>query len=185
MTRRAPSTLPSVYDHLDERERAAVLAALLHDRPELQADVERLATALLGKVRVESVAVEVRSAFVELGLADLAVRAGRQPGGGYVHETDAAYELVEGAVRPFVDDMRRRARLGMHEAAAKLALGVLTGLYRCRGPRDGTVLAYAGTDTPEELAAWVVSDAAKAGLDLSPADVAAACPGWERLADRA
>ncbi len=86
------------------------------------------------------------------------------------------------AERPFVDDMRRRARLGMHEAGAKLALGVLTGLYRCRDPRDGTVLAYAGTDTPQELAAWVVSDAAKAGLDLSPADVAAACPGWERLA---
>jgi hypothetical protein len=63
-----------VYDHLDARERAAVLAASLHDRPELQVDVERLATAFLGKVRVESVAVEVRSAFVELGLAD---RSGR------------------------------------------------------------------------------------------------------------
>jgi hypothetical protein len=182
MTRRAPSTLPSVYDHLDERERAAVLAALLDERPELQAEVERLAAALLGNVRVESVAVEVRSLLVELGLADLAVRAGRQPGGGYVHETDAAYELVEGAVRPFVDDLRRRARLGMHEAGAKLALGVLTGLYRCRDPRDGTVLAYAGTDTPEELAAWVVSEAAAAEVELTPAEVAVACPGWERLA---
>jgi hypothetical protein len=57
-----------------------------------------LAVRLLGEVRVESVAVEIRTALVELELADLAVRAGRQPGGGYVHETDAAYDLVEGAV---------------------------------------------------------------------------------------
>jgi hypothetical protein len=61
MRRRAPSTLPSVYDHLDGRERAAVLAALLDERPKLQTEVERLAAAPLGSVRVESVAVEVRS----------------------------------------------------------------------------------------------------------------------------
>lgn len=136
---------------------------------------------LLGEVRIESVAVEIRTALVELELADLAVRAGRQPGGEYVHETDAVYDLVEGAVQPFVDDLRRRARLGMREAAAKLALGVLAGLYRCRDPRDGTVLAYAGTDTPEEFAAWVLDETAKAQVELTRVDVASACPDWERL----
>jgi hypothetical protein len=182
MSPRTPSAHPSAYDHLDERERARVLAALLDERSALRAEVERLAVRLLGEVRIESVAVEIRTALVELELADLAVRAGRQPGGGYVHETDAAYDLVEGAVQPFVDDLRRRARLGMREAAAKLALGVLTGLYRCRDPSDGTVLAYAGTDTPEELAAWVVDETAKAQVEMAPADVASACPDWERLA---
>jgi hypothetical protein len=182
MPSRPPSAAPSVYDQLHDRERASVLAALLTERSELRAEVERLAAALLANVRVESVAVEVRTALVQLELADLAVRAGRQPGGGYVHETDAAYDLVEGAVRPFVDDLRRRARLGMREAATELALGVLTGLYRCRGPRDGTVLAYAGTDTPAELAAWVVDETAKAQVELAPADVAAAWPDFGRLA---
>jgi hypothetical protein len=181
MSRRTPSSVPSLYAHLDERERAGVLAALLTDRSELHAEVERLAAALLGHVRVESVAVEVRTELAELELIDLAVRAGRQPGGGYVHETDAAYELVEAAVQPFVDDLHRRARVGMHEAAAKLALGVLTGLYLCRGPRDGTVLAYAGTDTTEELAAWVVDETTKAQVELPSADVAAAWPDVERL----
>jgi hypothetical protein len=70
----------------------------------------------------------------------------------------------------------------MREAAAKLALGVLSGLYRCRDQRDGTVLAYAGTDTPEGLAAWVVDETAKAQVRMAPADVASACPDWERLA---
>ncbi len=181
MSRRASSAVLSVYDHLDERERAGVLMALLDERSELQAEVECLAAALLGNVRVESVAVEVRSALVEFELAELAVRAGRQPARGYVHETDAAYDLVEGAMRPFVADLHRRARLGMHEAAATLALGVLTGLYRCGDPRDGTVLDYAGTDTPEELAASVISEAAKAQVELTPAAVVAACPDWDRM----
>jgi hypothetical protein len=98
-----------------------------------------------------------------------------------VHETDAAFDLVAGAMRPFVEDLRRRARLGLDEAAAKLALGVLTGLYRCRDARDGTVLAYAGTETPEELAPWVVTETAQAQVVLPTADLAAACPGWEPL----
>jgi hypothetical protein len=38
------------------------------------------------------------------------------------------------------------------------------------------------TDAPEELAAWVVDEAAKAQVELAPADIAAACPGWEGLA---
>ena len=80
MSRRAPSALPSVYDHSDEREPAGVLAALRNERSKLRAEVERLAAALLGNVRVESVAVEVGAVLVELELADLAVRAGRQPG---------------------------------------------------------------------------------------------------------
>lgn len=131
MSSRPPSTIPSVYDHLDERERAGVVAALPGERSELRAEVERLAAALLEDVRIESVAVEVRSALADLDLADL---------------------------------------------------GVLTGLYRCRDPRDGTVLAYAGTDTPEELAAWVLDEAAKAQVELNRVDVASACPDWERLA---
>jgi hypothetical protein len=52
MSRRAPSVLASVYDHLDERERANVLAALLGERSELRAEVKRLVATLLGDIRV-------------------------------------------------------------------------------------------------------------------------------------
>lgn len=178
MAPRQPSTSPSLCDHLDAAERAAVLRALLKERPELHAEVERLAATLLQDVTTDAVTGDVSWALDGLALEDLAGRAGRQPGRGYVHEGEAAYELVEEAVQPFVDDLRRRARLGMHDAAAQLAVRLLAGLYECRDAPDGSVLAYAGPDTPGELAAWVMREAAEAQVDLPAAAVEAACPDW-------
>jgi hypothetical protein len=178
MARRRPSTLPSVYEHLDAFERARVMAMLVHERPELLADVERLGAELLTAVSADEVADEVAAELGDLALEDLAVRAGRQPGRGYVHENEAANELVEAAMSPIVEDVRRRARLGMHDAAGQLTLGVLAGLYRCRDAPEGSVLAYAGEDTPSELARWIAGEVTSAVVELQPADLAAACPDW-------
>ncbi|MGH9011242.1 MAG: hypothetical protein ACRDYF_15570, partial [Acidimicrobiia bacterium] len=86
--------------------------------------------------------------------------------------------LVEGLQR-FVDDIGRRAGLGMAAAATSVALGTLAGLFQCRTPEDGTVLAYAGgQDTVREMAESVAVKARKLGVKLSPDAVDEACPGW-------
>ena len=181
MARRTSSTPASVderraYDHLDAAERAQVLTALIEEQASLLADAERHAQALLADASIESVADEVADTLEDIPLEDLASWAGRQPGFGYVHEGEAALWLVEEAVEPFVDDLRRRASLGMHEAAIQIALGVLTGLHRCQDAVDGSVLAYAGPDTPWELARWVQREATEAGLVLPPEGVDVAWP---------
>jgi hypothetical protein len=179
---RRPSSTPAsvddrpVYDHLDAAERVQVLTALIEEQAPLLADAECHAHALLAGASIEAVADEVTDALEDIPLEDLASRAGRQPGLGYVHEGEAAMWLVEEAVEPFVDDLRRRASLGMHEAAIRITLGVLTGLYRCQDAVDGSVLAYAGPDTPGELAHWVQREASEAGLALPSEDVAIAYP---------
>jgi len=161
MAHRPPSTTAPIddrpaYDHLDAVERAQVLTALIEEQAALLADAA--------------------DALEDIPLEDLASRAGRQPGLGYVHEGEAALWLVEEAVEPFVDDLQRRASLGMHEAAIQIALGILAGLCRCEDAVDGSVLAYAGPDTPGELAYWVQRKAREAGLVLPPDDVEAAYP---------
>lgn len=171
----------SAFDELDAVERAAVLADLLAERPDLHDDVERLAAAHLGTNSADGVAGDLEWALMDIPLEDLAARAGRQPGRGYVHETDAAYELVERAFQPFADDMLRRARLGMTDAAAEIAIGILAGLYDRRDAPDGSVLAYAGPGTPRELARWVVVEARKAGIPLAPDAVEEVCPDWAPL----
>lgn len=178
MASRRPSTPTSVYEHLDTAERATVMGMLLDERLELRADAERIGAELLADVSADEVAGEVAERLEGLVIEDLASRAGRQPGRGYVHEVEAAYELVEEAVRPLEEDVRRRASFGMHDPAAQLALGAVAGLYRCRNAPDGSVLAYAGEDTPSELAHWIVGAASTAGVILQPADLAAACPDW-------
>ncbi|MGH9010182.1 MAG: hypothetical protein ACRDYF_10100, partial [Acidimicrobiia bacterium] len=126
---------------MNPSEQAEVLALLLAERPELRADAERLAARYLEEVSSEAVADEVVSALENLSLDDLAARAGRRPGWGYVHENEAALELLVEGLQPFVDDIGRRARLGTAAAATSVALGTLAGLFQCRTPEDGTVLA--------------------------------------------
>ncbi|MGH8990637.1 MAG: hypothetical protein ACRDZ7_03820 [Acidimicrobiia bacterium] len=168
-----------MLDHLSPAERAAVLALLLAERPEMIADAERLATRYLEDVSPDAVADEVVWALENLSLNDLAARAGRQPGRGYVHENEAAWELLEEALQPFVDDVGRRARLGMAAAAGHVALGILAGLFQCREAEDGSVLAYAGApDATRDLAEWVAAEARKDGLDLTPDALDEACPDW-------
>jgi hypothetical protein len=181
MARRRPSGHASVYEHLDPAERARVIAMLLDERPELRADAERTGAELLADVSADEVADEIAARLGNLALEALASRAGRQPGRGYVHESEAAYELVEEAMAPLVEDVRRRASLGMHDAAAQLTLGGVTGMYRCRDAPDGSVLAYAGEVVPSELARWIAGEATKAGIELRPSDLAAACPDWAPL----
>lgn len=170
---------PSVLDCLNPSERAHVLALPLGERPELRADAERLATRYLEEVSPDDVADEVLWALENLSLDDLAACAGRQPGRGYVHENEAAWELLEEALRPFVDDVARRARLDMTAAAAHVALGTLAGLFQCREAEDGSVLAYAGApDATRDLAEWVAAEARKDGLELSRDALDEACPDW-------
>jgi hypothetical protein len=151
-----PATLPVdeavVFGVLTPGERAAVLDELLAECPELRARAEQAARRLLASVAAEEIAAEVSSELADLELGDLAARAGRVPGRGYVHETEAAWELVSEVVESFVADVRRRARAGLLDAAAAVAVGIVAGLYDVRDPEDGSVLAYAGPDAPGELA---------------------------------
>lgn len=173
---------PSVLDRLTPSEQADVLALLLGERPELRTEAERLASRYLEEVSPEAVTDEVVWALENLSLDDLAARAGRRPGWGYVHENEAASELIGEALQSFIDDIGRRAGLGMTAAAASVALGILAGLYQCRDAVDGSVLAYAGPDAAWEMAEWVVSEASKHGLELPPDALDQVCPDWLPLA---
>lgn len=182
MPGRRPKRAETILPHLTAAERAAVLAKLLALRPELHEEVEDLATRHLQEVSLDDINEEVVWALENVSLHDLAARAGRQPGRGYVDEGEAASELLEETIRPFVDDVARRAQLGLADAASQVALGTLAGLYQCREAEAGTVLAYAGADeAAKDLAAWVVTEATKNGIRLPEDAAEELCPEWAAL----
>lgn len=149
--------------------------------PELAGEAERIASELLSSTSSNDVATEVEAALLWIPLDALAARAGRVRGRSYVHETDAAWELVEEAVAPFLADLERRAALGLSDAATSVAVGIVTGLYRVREPEMGTVLAYAGEDTPSELAGSVIERAGKLGLAIPVDATETNWPRWDDL----
>lgn len=156
-----------------------VLDALIAARPEMEGEVELVATELLSTVSIEQVTSEVETALVSIPLDALASRAGRVRGRGYVHETDAAWETVDETIEPFRSDLERRAALGLTDAATTLAIGIVAGLYRVREPEMGTVLAYAGEDAPCELAAAVMDVAAKVGTGIPDDAAETHWPTWD------
>jgi len=170
-----------VLGSLSPGERGQVLDALIAERPELAVEAERLAAELVSSVSVNDVAAQVEHALRGIPLDALGARAGRVRGGGYVHEVDAAWELVEEAVEPFRADLERRASLGSVDAAATLAVGIVAGLCRVREPQMGTVLAYAGEDISSELASGALELAARLGVEVPPGADDEHWPDWTGL----
>jgi hypothetical protein len=146
-------------------------ASCSQSTPELIAEAERLALARLAAVDTDAVAEAIEWALREADPDQLAYRAGQVHGRGYVHENEAAYEILEELLQSELDDLTRRDGFGLRDAARQMAIGLLRGLANCqRNVEDGTVLAYAGPDITDDLA-WSVHDTlAKTGLDL-PDDV--------------
>ena len=71
---------------------------------------QHLANALLSSTSADEVAVDVADQLGSLGFTELATRAGRQPGRGYVHETDATWKSSTNASNrswpTFADEQR-------------------------------------------------------------------------------
>jgi hypothetical protein len=162
---------------LHPNEAGAVLNALLTAHPDLIPQAEELATGILAEAAWESVREDVTHALLSLPLEALNDRAGYHPGRGYTHECDAAAEVVEEALAPFLDDMARRLKLGMTRSAHQIAAGVLAGLHACdhEHDRDG-LLGYAGDLDAYAYSVFKLLD--KHRLPLPDELLDTACPGW-------
>ena len=171
------SAATPALDRLRPREQSDLLPELLARHPEIAETLETLALTRIRDVEADGTAGRLAARLRDLPLDELAARAGKHPG-TYVHETDAAYEIVIEALAPFEEDLWRASDLQLGEVARTILAGIVAGLYRCHDARDGTVLAYAGPDTPGEHAAWLVRQALDAGIDLDPDEVESRCPDW-------
>ncbi len=166
-------------DALTPEEKAAVLDELLQTRPELLAAAEHSAARRLGTADRGAVAEQVSTALKALDQGLLVSRAGYQPSEGYVHETQAANDILGETLRPFHDDIERRAALGMSEAAAETGLGVLLGLYDCRDfHEDEALLAYA-EDFPLAEAQWVINRLRRLGIVVPEHEVKSTVQDWD------
>ncbi|MFN2537304.1 MAG: hypothetical protein ABR549_04020 [Mycobacteriales bacterium] len=177
MSTRRPRT-PNL-DQLQLVKRSDLLGELLATHPELLTEAEALARDHLATEDADSVARDVEVALRGLDTAHVAYRAGRVYGRGYIHENEAAAELLEEALEPYLSDVTRRAGLGLTEAAGAIGLGLLQGLARCESKvPDGSVLAYAGPDVPGELAWSVCKTLKDAGVSLADDAFGALPEGW-------
>jgi hypothetical protein len=162
----------STLERLEVGEALSLLHRLLSAHPDLRPEAEQMARALLGEIDFEAVADEVEDGLRALDLDDLDGRAGRHRG-GYTDPTEAAWDLLQEVVDPFLANMKRQMELGLAAEALETCKGILLGLYRIRGLKGDEFLGWA-PDFPEEAAAQAVSGLA--GRDAPKATRAAARP---------
>jgi hypothetical protein len=101
------------------------------------------------------VADAVEEAVRDVGLDELGSRAGKHSW-GYVEPSEAAWELLEERVSPFIDDLKRQFELGLQAEALEMCKGIVLGLYRVRNEKGDDVLQWA-PEFPAETAAQAVA----------------------------
>ena len=141
----------NVLDKLDGAEAASVLRTLLDRHGELRSEAEAIAMDMLTGISPFSVADEVEEALLQFDYDDLNGRAGGHSG-EYVGPDEAAGELLEEAVEPFISDMKRYLEMGFEDQARQFCQGILLGLYRVRDGGENDILGWA-PDFPGEVAA--------------------------------
>lgn len=144
-----------VLDRLNPHESAGVLRILLDRHPEIAAEAEELARGMVTDVDAGAVAEEVEQPILGLDLDDLGSRAGRHSW-GYVEPTEAAWEILQEALDPFLAEMKRHIELGFEAEATMTCAGIVLGLYRCRGKGSDQGLGWA-EDFPAESAGQAVA----------------------------
>jgi hypothetical protein len=181
----------NLLDKLDDAEAASVLRKLLDRHSELRAEAEAVARDMLTGISPLSVADEIEDALLQFDYDDLNGRAGRRSC-GYVEPSEAAGELLEEALDPFINDMKRYLEAGLEDQACQFCQGILLGLYRIRNS-ENDILNWA-PDFPGEAAGNALevwsetggsehggAPAKKGRRRLSPDFVREHVPDWDWL----
>ena len=150
----AQSGPPDLLQRLNPEEAAAVLRHLLEKHPELRSEAERFATDYVSSSSTEEVSQDVCDRIVGVDLDALNGRAGKHSW-GYVEPSEAAIELMDESIQDLVDDMKRKAELGLLPAAQVLCAGIVQGLYQAKDINSDGALGWA-PDFPGEHACYVV-----------------------------
>jgi repressor LexA len=184
----------SPLQQLKDGEAAALFRSLLTRHPELSAEAETLAASVIRDVAMEDIAQETENAVRALDIDDLNSRAGSHSY-GYVEPTETAWELIEEAVMPLIEDIQRRLDARQPDAALATCAGVVLGLYRARHDAGDSCLGWA-PDAPAEMAGEAVCTLRKAlrkmgvqriagqSCDTVPTVLYDAAPEWLDMLER-
>ena len=145
-----------VLDRFAAEEAITVLRLLLNKHPELCPVAEQIATEIVSSPSIEDIAGDVHCRITSIDLDALNGRAGSHSW-GYVEPDQAACDLLGESVEDLVEDMRRKAELGLGSAAEGVCAGIVAGLYQARATESDGALGWA-PDFPGEEADYVVAE---------------------------
>lgn len=148
-----------IIDHLSFTDAVSILRTLADSDEALARRIVEIALARLHGVDPEEVAAVLYDQLGALEVEEVWDRAG-ETRHGYVEPGEAADQMVEEVLEPFLEELGKYQKLGMNAEANKMCMGLLLGLHRFEhestsefkdwAPDAPTVFAEAVVDTWKE-----------------------------------
>jgi len=118
-----------ILDKVSASEARSILKQIAGDDKSLAKRIIGLAEDLIRDVDVEEACGDVYYELDGIDVHELWDRSGAKTE-GYTSPEDMAVEMVEEAIEPFLQEMRRLRDLKMHKEAKLCCMGILKGIYR-------------------------------------------------------
>ena len=148
---------------LNADEASQVMKVVLEDDPLLTKKIYDVAMKVAGGVNVDVVMDKVFCELDKLDMDDLRGRAGRTRH-GYVEPNEAAWELFEDALTPFIDEMKKNQQRMLPAAAKNYCIGIVKGLWMYKEESSSDLKDWL-EDAPGEYVETVVKEWEKGNPD--------------------
>ena len=170
-----------IIDHLSPNDAHAVLRRLVAQDEALAGEIVALALAYLSEVDWEEVASSLRFDLESLTPEEVWDRAGTTRY-GYVETGEAAEEMIEEIVAPYLDEMRKYQKMGLADEARQMCKGLMLGYYEFEHESERPFKDWA-IDSPLYFAGEVLEVWREARLEEWEREEARAfideeLPGW-------
>ncbi|MDR1309166.1 MAG: hypothetical protein LBL95_04625 [Deltaproteobacteria bacterium] len=150
------SEMIGFIQNLNAREASQVLNNLLSDNHDLTKKAYEIAKKVATDLDVDAIMDEVFFELDNIDLDDMNGRAGRTRH-GYVEPSEAAWEIFEEALNPFIDEMKKNQQRKLPSAAKAYCIGIIKGLRKYEETSSSDFKEWV-TDAPGEFVYSVIGD---------------------------
>ena len=148
--------MKNLLQGLSSDEASRVLLALLEADPDLMKKAYDIALKVVGDVDADKIMNDVFCKLDSLELDALSGRSGRTRH-GYVEPTDAAWEIFEETLDPFIYEMKKNQQRALPAAAKTYCIGIIKGLMAYEEDSRSDFAEWV-TDAPGEYIHTVVDE---------------------------
>lgn len=140
---------PNILDSLTPDQALAVLELLAKDK-DIKNKVEQIAKSYLAQVDVEETAKEVFMSLEALDVHDVWDDAGPNHYGGYQEPGEVAWDMAEGAIEPYLEQLKTYIQLKMLVQAKEYCRGIVRGIRDYQQKSKSEFKDWAGEDAFSE-----------------------------------
>lgn len=172
-----------VLSKLTRSQALHVLMRMADKDPDMAKRIETEAKRVLMAVDIYETAAEAFDALDAIDVQNCWDRAGSHQD-GYTSPDEAAGEIIEEALLPFVDQAKRYHDLGMLDQERDYCAGILLGLYRYEKESKSEFRNWSA-DIPTDSAGWILDTWRDRNPDQTTSDtmdtfIRERCPDWAK-----